>query len=1217
MHFTVEWALSVFERKVKQFDINEATGTQFDYALGLLVLFLVGAAFVFSAGRRLRRKKQHSGASGTLVASNEAPRAVAASRWKPETIVYPLGGAAPGDRRGRLVLFIHGILGSEATSFGRFPDLLRNDPDISAQYDVAAFNYRTALTAPGGAHLSEVARELKTVIDHRLSDYSEIVILAHSMGGLVTRRYIADVLMAHQPLRVSRVIYFATPHMGALAAKLGSIITSCAIAATRAAGAILLGPSAGTIAATAGAILKPSEQLTALGYDSRFLQDLMLDEASCGASERIWAKFVVAAHDRWVGTTSAWGPGGPTDFEVVPDTDHSSLVKPQSNKDLSFLIAQHVLLFADARAPWAAEPDFHQPDLKRKVFDQQTPAERERNRFVYWNLALPFIGRDREEQVLAAFLGDPQRRFRWLLISGAGGMGKSRLALELVLAQTSGWWNAGFLDPEQKLAPDWALWQPRLPTLMIVDYAGRKPDLIASMLKGLAEREPPNLLRYPVRVILIERNAKGPWLDVITRASRLVAGETARSDLALEPIADVWPIFEHVLGEDRAATAGRDMTLKRLCEIDQDQRPLFAHLMADAMRNGRDVRRWDRTALLSDVIERERHHFWLPAARLTGLGDRPVDILKEERALALATMVGTTAVPLTRSELKSCWSPLLPAWDVDRHPLMFAAMTGTDAVNVIRPLEPDIIGEFFSLEALSNLSDTDATSLIQLAWHIRPDQASRFVSSCAADFLDHRRFPVTYAIKPETLLIAKNWVNAAFDLILALRESNVQEAQRLHREMKALAVAHDATEPMLLQVWGAAACNLIIVLRRISPSEAQRLHGEMKALAEKYSAYPKLREYWADAAWALISHFCSSDMEEAYRLHREMKELAETHSDEPKLRECWAMAADTLFYALRGKKTTPAAAHTELTLREYWAIISSKLVTDLRSSKLKEVQRLHREMKELAETRSDEPMLRECWAKITYDLGKDLRSYDLNEARRLHREMKAPAEMPSAEAKLREYWAMGADNLINVIGANNMLEAQQLHDEMKAFAQTYSAEPRLRQLWAEAGLILIFYFRSFNMQEGLRLLGKIESLAEKFPEDDVLQEAFRSAKQLLCDVEIMRPIWGLNLRERKTIYLCIYQLVSQRAGSISTDFVEAFAAVLAKAAEEGVVERTLKDIELPPPEVALAARLLTLLRGNRKEEASAELASIKADWPANISARVGELLATFGQGWVN
>lgn len=619
--------------------------------------------------------------------------------WKPETQVYPPSGAAAHSKRQRLVLFIHGIKGSEATTFGKFPELLGNDPDISARFDVAAFGYRTALLALGDApHLSDVARELKTVIYHQFADYSEIVILAHSMGGLVTRRYIADVLMAGQPLKVSRVIYFATPHMGALAAKLGSI--------------------AGVVSGAIG--IRPSEQLTALGYDSRFLQDLMLDEASQRASEKVWAKFVLAADDIAVGTTSGWGPGGPTDFEVIPGTTHTSLVKPDSTDHLSYQIARHVLLDTNLRLPWAAETDHRQPNLKLKIHQEQTDADRERNRFIYWNRALPFIGRDREEQALAAFLGDPKRRLRWLLISGAGGTGKSRIALELVLAQASGWWNAGFLDPEQKSAPDWALWQPRLPTLMIVDYAGRDAKPISAMLKGLAEREAPHLLRYPVRVVLIERHAKGPWLDTITGASRIVAGEAVRApDVALQPIADVWPIFEHVLGKGRATTAGRETTLKKLTEIDEEHRPLFAYLMADAMRNGRDVRDWDRRALLTDVIEREQENFWLPAAKLAGLGDQPLDIAREERALALATMAATTTEPLTRGELDGCDSPLLPTWDVDRHPPLFAAMTGGDTRNAIRPLEPNIVGEFFALQTLSKLSDADARALIELAWRTR------------------------------------------------------------------------------------------------------------------------------------------------------------------------------------------------------------------------------------------------------------------------------------------------------------------------------------------------------------------------------------------------------------------------------------------------------------------------------------------------------------------
>jgi hypothetical protein len=429
-------------------------------------------------------------------------------------------------------------------------------------------------------------------------------------------------------------------------------------------------------------------------------------------------------------------------------------------------------------------------------------------------------------------------------------MGKSRLALELVLAQASGWWNAGFLDPQQA-TPNWALWQPRLPTLMVVDYAGREAERVARMLQGLAERSAPHLLRYPVRVVLIERDNQGTWLDTIKSSSRLVAGETTRApDLVLGPIHDTWPIFEHVLGKERANAAGREETLASLAKIDARQRPLFAFFVADAMRNGRGLRGWDRTALLAEIIQRERQNFWLPAAMRVGLGTHSTSIANEERVLVLATMVGLPSTPLTREELEQHRGPLLPTWDIDRHPVLFAAMTGSEALSSIRPLEPDIIGEFFVLDKLKHLAGDDARTLVSVAWRMRPKMVWWFVSRCAADFGDHEALAKLYSVQGASPRIAEHWARAGYNVIyhLGSSSSTIAEARRLHREMLATC-SENRDEPLLRKFWAEAAVALIYYhVRAADLSEARQVFDELRHLASENPSEPELRQlmYQAD-----------------------------------------------------------------------------------------------------------------------------------------------------------------------------------------------------------------------------------------------------------------------------------------------------------------------------------------------------------------------------------
>lgn len=92
-----------------------------------------------------------------------------------------------------LLLFIHGLGGKgDESTWAKFPDLVRADPELAARYDVAHFDYRTAkfdlLFATRAPKAINVARLLKTEIDTRHADYTQIAIIAHSLGGLIARR---------------------------------------------------------------------------------------------------------------------------------------------------------------------------------------------------------------------------------------------------------------------------------------------------------------------------------------------------------------------------------------------------------------------------------------------------------------------------------------------------------------------------------------------------------------------------------------------------------------------------------------------------------------------------------------------------------------------------------------------------------------------------------------------------------------------------------------------------------------------------------------------------------------------------------------------------------------------------------------------------------------------------------------------------------------------
>ena len=122
-------------------------------------------------------------------------------------------------------------------------------------------------------------------------------------------------------------------------------------------------------------------------------------------------------------------------------------VKPDLADDTSFLIAKN--FFADeSLLPGGVEADDRAPLLRLNYVEAK-----ETTRFNYAARVLPFVGRDAETDELGDFLDGPEQPFRWLVLHGSGGVGKSRLALELCLALRSEW-HAGFL-PQGGEEPDW------------------------------------------------------------------------------------------------------------------------------------------------------------------------------------------------------------------------------------------------------------------------------------------------------------------------------------------------------------------------------------------------------------------------------------------------------------------------------------------------------------------------------------------------------------------------------------------------------------------------------------------------------------------------------------------------------------------------------------------------------------------------------------------
>ena len=220
-------------------------------------------------------------------------------------------------RREKLILFIHGLGSNPEDTWADFNKLIERDLDLPRGYAIAFYEYPTQKIRldprkPVPPKIQSLADALKTEINNKYIDYSEIVIICHSLGGLIARWYLVEELKSQNDLRVSKLLLFATPNNGSEMAEVGKKFS-------------LKNP--------------PLEQLC---RGSDFLNGLNKDWHTFKVEEKIRVKYVCGTLDEIVNEENAhhqWG----TSYDTV-HKDHSSIVRPENSDALTFIIAKRFIL---------------------------------------------------------------------------------------------------------------------------------------------------------------------------------------------------------------------------------------------------------------------------------------------------------------------------------------------------------------------------------------------------------------------------------------------------------------------------------------------------------------------------------------------------------------------------------------------------------------------------------------------------------------------------------------------------------------------------------------------------------------------------------------------------------------------------------------------------------------------------------------------------------
>jgi len=114
-----------------------------------------------------------------------------------------------------LLILVHGFTGDYTGTWGRFPDIIVDDSNLT-HYDVLLWGYPSSLLKKS-PNIQRIGARLKTELDHLPDRYQHIVMVGHSMGGLGVRATVVSALLNGKRVdltKIKHILLFGTPNEG-------------------------------------------------------------------------------------------------------------------------------------------------------------------------------------------------------------------------------------------------------------------------------------------------------------------------------------------------------------------------------------------------------------------------------------------------------------------------------------------------------------------------------------------------------------------------------------------------------------------------------------------------------------------------------------------------------------------------------------------------------------------------------------------------------------------------------------------------------------------------------------------------------------------------------------------------------------------------------------------------------------------------------------------
>lgn len=218
----------------------------------------------------------------------------------------------------KAILFVHGLGGGKSFLFsntwGKFETLIEEDEELN--YDTYFYDYNTSVFGIFSSYqgISSLAIGLSSYIKmHLNSKYDEIILVGHSLGGLVIREYLLEKSLKEQETKFTKIAFYAVPNDGSGLADISSFISW-------------------------------NRQLKQLCRDSEFITKLNHQWFHENMNMKYEYEIIYGADDGIVSENSSIVNFREFEPVQIQFKGHKSIVKPEDSNDESFIVLKNFLL---------------------------------------------------------------------------------------------------------------------------------------------------------------------------------------------------------------------------------------------------------------------------------------------------------------------------------------------------------------------------------------------------------------------------------------------------------------------------------------------------------------------------------------------------------------------------------------------------------------------------------------------------------------------------------------------------------------------------------------------------------------------------------------------------------------------------------------------------------------------------------------------------------